>query len=379
MKPLPNDDDRDIFHRLRLIRSANVGPVTYVQLIKRFGSAESALEALPDLAARGGGKRAPRIADQKAVEREIAATEKLGASFLFLGEPGYPYLLSQLNSAPPALIWQGNLPLFEKPIVAIVGARNASAAACRFACDLANGLSNAGVSIVSGLARGIDTAAHQGSVGKGTIGVIAGGVDVYFPPENEELQKRVSREGLIVSEQPTGTEPRARHFPSRNRIIAGLARGTVIVEAAPRSGSLITARLAGEAGRQVMAVPGSPLDPRAQGCNNLIREGATLVQSAEDVLELIRHFDDRAEMTGRNYIMFEKTASDSNVRENISQEIKNIERHQLTELLSLTPVSIDELVRQSDLSPANVQLGLLELELAGRLTRHAGARVCLTS
>lgn len=379
MKPLPNDDDRDIFHRLRLIRSANVGPVTYVQLIKRFGSAESALEALPDLAARGGGKRAPRIADQKAVEREIAATEKLGASFLFLGEPGYPYLLSQLNSAPPTLIWQGNLPLFEKPIVAIVGARNASAAACRFACDLANGLSNAGVSIVSGLARGIDTAAHQGSVGKGTIGVIAGGVDVYFPPENEELQKRVSREGLIVSEQPTGTEPRARHFPSRNRIIAGLARGTVIVEAAPRSGSLITARLAGEAGRQVMAVPGSPLDPRAQGCNNLIREGATLVQSAEDVLELIRHFDDRAEMTGRNYIMFEKTASDSNVRENISQEIKNIERHQLTELLSLTPVSIDELVRQSDLSPANVQLGLLELELAGRLTRHAGARVCLTS
>ncbi len=379
MTPLPNDDDGHVFHRLRLIRSANVGPVTYVQLIKRFGSAESALDALPDLAARGGGKRAPQIADHKTVEREIATTKKLGARFLFLGEPDYPYLLSQLNSAPPALIWQGNLSLFEKPVVAIVGARNASAAARRFACDLANGLSNAGISVVSGLARGIDTSAHQGSVAKGTIGVIAGGVDVYFPPENEGLQKRISREGLIVSEQPAGTEPRARHFPSRNRIIAGLARGTVIVEAAPRSGSLITARLAGEAGRQVMAVPGSPLDPRAQGCNNLIREGATLVQSAEDVLELIRHFDDRAEMPDRNYTMFEKTESDSNVRESYDQEIKNTERHHLTELLSLAPVSVDELIRQSDLSPANVQLALLELELAGRLTRHAGARVCLTS
>lgn len=366
----------DVFYKLRLIRSANVGPVTYVQLIKRFGSAKTALDALPDMAARGG-KRALRIADEKSIEQEILAAQRIGAEFLFLGEPEYPYLLSELNSAPPVVAWQGSLALLNRPIVAIVGARNASAASCRFARDLANSLTSEGVSIVSGLARGIDTAAHQGSIGKATIGVIAGGLDVYFPPENEDLQKHISKEGLLISEQPPGTEPRARHFPSRNRIIAGLARGTVIVEAAPRSGSLITARLAGEAGRHVMAVPGSPLDPRSQGCNNLIREGATLVQSADDVLELIQHFDDRVDDSARSFDLFEASETDLKVREASADAILTEERDRFTTLLSMTPVSVDELVRQSGLKPADVQLILLELELAGKLVRHAGARVSL--
>jgi len=259
--------------RLRLLRSANVGPVTYRQLLQRFGTAEAALEALPMLAARGGG-RAPAIADPAAVRREIAAVEKLGARYLFLGDADYPPLLAELETAPPALILRGRLDPAERPCVAMVGARNASAAACRFARQLALGLGEAGVTIVSGLARGIDTAAHAGSIGSGTIGVIASGIDLAFPPENAALQERIAREGLLLAEQPPGTEPLARFFPARNRIIAGLGLGTVVVEAAPRSGSLITARIAAEAGREVMAVPGSPLDPRAQGCNLLIHVAA---------------------------------------------------------------------------------------------------------
>ena len=259
--------------RLRLIRSANIGPVTYRHLIARFGSAEAALEALPLLAARGGG-RAPVVASADAVRREMARVERLGARYLFLGDRDYPPLLAELESAPPALILRGDLRLTERPMVAMVGARNASAAACRFARMLAHGLAEAGVTVVSGLARGIDTAAHIGSIEGGTLGVIASGIDVVFPPENAELQERVACEGLLLAEQPPGTEPLARFFPSRNRIIAGLALGTVVVEAAPKSGSLITARIAVEAGREVMAVPGSPLDPRAQGCNLLIHVAA---------------------------------------------------------------------------------------------------------
>ncbi|NYT40900.1 DNA-protecting protein DprA [Sphingomonas sp. R-74633] len=353
--------------RLRLLRSANIGPVTYAQLIQRFGSAEAALDALPMLAARGGG-RAPVIADLGLVRREIAAVERLGARYLFLGDDDYPGLLAELDSAPPALILRGRLELLDRPVVAIVGARNASAAACRFARQIALGLGEAGVTVVSGLARGIDTAAHIGSIGSGTVGVIASGIDIAFPPENAELQERVAREGLLIAEQPPGTEPLARFFPSRNRIIAGLALGTVVVEAAPRSGSLITARLANEAGREVMAVPGSPLDPRAQGCNLLIREGATLVQGVDDVLEMIRPIDARA------------------VRSPVAgwqgpppEDASDGDRRAVTGLLGPVAVSVDELIRQSGLAPAVVQTVLLELELAGRLERHAGGRVSLTS
>jgi DNA processing protein len=352
--------------RLRLIRTPTIGPVTYRQLLARFGSAERAIEALPDLAARGGGKP-PRIADTTTVEREIVRVEKLGARYLFIDDMDYPPLLAELDNAPAVMTIRGDTALFARTSVAMVGARNASAAACRFARGLAVELGREGVVIVSGLARGLDTAAHQGSLATGTIGVIASGIDIAFPPENRALQDQVAEQGLLIAEQPPGSEPLARNFPHRNRVIAGLSTGTVVVEAAPRSGSLITARLAAEAGRDVMAVPGSPLEPRAQGCNLLIREGATLVQSAADILETIRPIDSR---------MVRAPASPFDGRG--GGESGDADRRALTGLLGPVPVAVDELIRQSGLPPAMVALILLELELAGRIERHAGGRVSLT-
>jgi len=351
--------------RLRLIRTPTIGPVTYRQLLARFGSAERAIEALPDLAARGGGK-APRIAEAAMVEREIARVETLGARYLFIDDADYPPLLAELDNAPAVMTIRGDSALFARTSVAMVGARNASAAACRFARGLAVELGREGVVVVSGLARGLDTAAHQGSLATGTIGVIASGIDIAFPPENRGLQEQVAEQGLLIAEQPPGSEPLARNFPHRNRVIAGLSTGTVVVEAAPRSGSLITARLAAEAGRDVMAVPGSPLEPRAQGCNLLIREGATLVQSAADILETIRPIDSR---------MVRMPASPFDGRP--GGEPDDAERRALIGLLGPVSVAIDELIRQSGLPPATVALVLLELELAGRIERHAGARVSL--
>ena len=359
--------DQDIFDRLRLIRSANIGPVSYAQLLARFGTAGKALEAIPHLARRGGG-RVPVLANPAMIERELTRAMQLGASYLFLGDGAYPPYLAEIDTAPPAILYRGDISLATRPCVAMVGARNASAAACRFARTLAQDLGANGVVVVSGLARGIDTAAHVGSLASGTIGVIASGIDISFPPENASLQEEVAQRGLLLAEQPPGTEPRARHFPYRNRIIAGLAAGTVIVEAALRSGSLITARLANEAGREVMAVPGSPLDPRAQGCNGLIREGATLIQSAADILEAIGPMDNR--MVRQDRIVFESTEH--------FEDASDTERAALISLLSLTAVPVDELIRQSGLSSAVVQMVLLELELAGRLERHAGGRVSLT-
>ncbi|MFD1034698.1 DNA-processing protein DprA [Sphingomonas hankookensis] len=360
------DQNAARFAALRLIRSANIGPVTFRALIERYGDAVAAIEALPMLAARGGG-RAPVLADDAVVRREIATVRGLGGRYLLLGDPDYPALLAEIDSAPPALIVRGELSLLARPAVAMVGARNASAAACRFARGLAEELGAAGYTVVSGLARGIDTAVHHGAIGHATIGVIASGIDVVFPPENAALQEDVATRGLLVAEQPPGTQPLARHFPSRNRIIAGLALGTVVVEAAPRSGSLITARLAGEAGREVMAVPGSPLDPRAQGCNALIRDGATLVQNAADVAEMLRPIDARAVRSpGAPYRP-----------EPAAQDASEAERARIVGLLGPVPVAVDELVRQSGCPTTVVQTVLLELELAGRLERHAGGRVSL--
>ena len=356
----------DQIARLRLIRSDNIGPVTYFQLLARFGSAAAALAAIPDLAARGGG-RAPRLAPRSAVEREIEEVARIGARYLFLGQGLYPPLLAELETAPPALIVRGHVSLLEKQAIGIVGARNASAAACRFARQLAFGLGEAGAVVVSGLARGIDTAAHDGALDTGTIAVVAGGVDIYYPPENEERQRAIAERGLLIAEQPPGTEPRARHFPYRNRIIAGLAHGTVVVEAAPRSGSLITARFAAEFGRDVMAVPGSPLDPRAQGCNQLIRDGAILVQNAEDVLEAV------SPLTPRPFRQRERDYNAPDIAADAGQKDRAI----VTGLLSATPVGIDEIIRQSHLAPAVVHTVLLELELAGRLERHAGGKASL--
>ena len=359
------DAAQERFEKLRLIRSDNVGPITYFQLIARFGSAGAALAALPDLAARGG-RRGFAPADPRQIEAEIARVEALGARHLFVGEGLYPRLLAETESAPPALIVRGRLTLLERPTVAIVGARNASAAACRYARGLALELAEAGCIVVSGLARGIDTAAHQGSVAIATAGVIASGIDIAFPPENAELQERLATEGVLIAEQAPGREPLARHFPSRNRIIAWMALGTVVIEAAPKSGSLITARLANEAGREVMAVPGSPLDPRAQGCNALIREGATLVQNAADVLECIRPLSGGVAQDRARW------------REPpVEADADDAARDLVAGLLGHTPVPVDEIVRQAGVHPAVLATVLLELELAGRLVRHAGGRVSL--
>jgi DNA processing protein len=353
----------DLLARIRLIRSASIGPVTYRQLVARFGSAQAALDAIPDLARRGGGKP-PRLFRTDEAERERTRVEKLGARYLVLGQGLYPSLLAEMDDAPPLLIAKGDLKLLDRPAIAIVGARNASAAACRFARTLAHDLGNEGLAVVSGLARGIDSAAHDGALESGTIGVIAGGIDVFYPPENEARQKALFERGLVLAEMPPGTEPRARHFPYRNRIIAGVSLGTIVVEAAPRSGSLITARLAAEAGREVMAVPGSPLDPRAQGCNQLIRDGATLVQNAADVVEAVQPTRTRV---ASPILHFEPGT------EQLDGEAIDV----VEGLLGPSPVPVDEIIRLPGGSSGAVQTALLELDLAGRLDRHAGNRVSL--
>ena len=356
----------DLVDRLRLVRSPGIGPVTYRQLISRFGSPAAALEAVPDLAARGGG-RPPRLISRSDAEREIASLDALGGRYLVLGLGLYPRDLAELDDAPPLLTVKGDLKLLERPLVAIVGARNSSAAACRFARQLAYDLGQQGTVVVSGLARGIDSAAHDGSFETGTIGVVAGGFDVFYPPENRPRQEAMFERGLVIAELPPGTEPRARHFPYRNRIIAGLSLGTVVVEAAPKSGSLITARLAAEAGREVMAVPGSPLDPRAQGCNQLIRQGATLVQNAADVLEAVRPIQPGFANPRAVYELAELKWMDGD-----AGALGLVE-----ELLGPSPVPVDEVIRLSGVPSGAVQMALLELDLAGRLDRHAGGKVSL--
>jgi DNA processing protein len=348
-----------------LLRSPNVGPVSYRQLLRRFGDAGAALKGLPDLAARGG--KPYRVAAEGRIADEVAALRKAGGRYLFHDSPDYPALLGELESAPPILTMRGDPALAQRPCVAIVGARNASAAAIKLARQFAGALAEAGFVVVSGLARGIDGAAHAASLAHGTIGVIASGIEIAYPPEHRDLQERIAQGGLLLAEQPPGTEPLARHFPSRNRIIAGLALGTLVVEAAPKSGSLITARLAGESGREVMAIPGSPLDARAQGCNQLIREGAMLVQSADDVIELLSGFD------GNPRSIFREMSAAYTAVDELANEPADI-----ADLLTTAPISVDELIRQSSEPAAAVQLSLLELELAGLLVRHAGGRVSLS-
>ena len=352
--------------RLRLIRTPHVGPVSWHQLMQRFGSGEAAIEALPDLVLRGGAGK-PRIAPAETAEREIERVAALGARHIFSDEDDYSPMLREVEGAPPVVVARGDAAMLRRPCVAIVGARNASAVACRFARQLAADLAARDVTVVSGLARGVDTAAHIGALGGSTVGVIASGIDVAFPPENAALQEKIASDQLLIAEQPPGTEPLARHFPSRNRIIAGAAHGTVVIEAAPKSGSLITARRAGDYGREVMAVPGSPLDPRAQGCNLLIREGATLIQTVDDVLEAVGPIDARmVREPARPY-----TAAPA------PMDASDGERRSLIDLLGPTPVAVDELVRQSGQAASTVQLLLLELELAGRVERHAGAKISL--
>lgn len=384
-------DDAEAFARLRLIRSQNIGPITYRALMNRFGSAQKAITAIPDIAARGKGRKVI-LADPKKIDNEISQSHAMAAQFIFLGTDAYPNILSQMESAPACLIVCGNLELLKNPMVAIVGARNASAAACRFARTLSHDLKDNGFTVVSGLARGIDTAVHMGAGGGGTAAIIAGGINVVYPPENSDLQERLTIDDIVITEETYGTKPIARHFPNRNRIIAGLSLGTLVVEAAPRSGSLITARLAGELGREVMAIPGSPLDPRSRGCNQLIRDGATLVQSASDVAELLtsfigdgsaRHMIDNsngvAELRGEwnEDLSYVSDAQHGHIQNRHMEDKQPEDKHRddVEALLGMTFVAVDELVRQSGHSASMVQMILLELELSGRLERAAGQRV----
>jgi DNA processing protein len=356
---------------LRLIRSENVGPISFYALLARFGSAEAALARLPELARRGGRDRPIRIPARAAIEREIEAVAAMGGTLLCRDEPGYPAPLATLEDAPPVLFLRGQAHVLERRILAIVGARNASANGRRFAETLAADLGREGVIVVSGLARGIDAAAHRGALASGTIAVMAGGVDIVYPDENKELYDQVVDQGLAVSEIAPGTVPQGRHFPRRNRIISGLSLGIIVVEAAERSGSLITARFALEQGREVFAVPGSPLDPRCKGTNGLIRQGAILTETAADVLGALE--------SGFRPLREEEATGPAAPPQTPSESDLAKARALVLECLSPTPAAVDEIIRQSHLSPALVSWVLLELELAGRLERHPGHRVSLLS
>jgi len=355
---------------LRLYRSENVGPVTFFRLLERFGSAGRAVEALPDLAKRGGSRKTIAVYAKAAAERELAALDKLGGVLLTAHEPGFPIPLRALEIAP-LLTLRGNPHLLSRTAVAVVGARNASAAGRRMAQTIAADLAQAGLLVVSGMARGIDTATHEGALQGGTAAVLAGGVDVIYPPENAGLYQRIVEAGVVVSEMPPGCQPQAMHFPRRNRLISGMALGVVVVEASAKSGSLITARLALEQGREVFAVPGSPLDPRCQGPNSLIKQGATLTENAADVLDVLADLLRRplAEPHREGFASAPPTPPDE-------QELAR-SRREIAQSLGPTPVTVDEIIRQCQLSPAVVSMVLLELELAGRLERHAGNQVSL--
>lgn len=352
---------------LRLCRTENVGPITFRQLLARYGTATAALAALPELAAKGG-KRNLQPPPVAAITREIAAHDKIGARLLTWRDADYPARLVAVEDAPPVLAVRGQVGLLHKPrLVALVGARNASLNGRKFAAMLARELGERGIITVSGLARGIDTAVHQASLTTGTVGVIAGGIDNIYPPENAPLYAQMAEQGCIVAELPFGSEPRAQHFPRRNRIISGLALGVVVVEAALQSGSLITARLALEQGREVFAVPGSPLDPRATGANNLIKQGAHLVQQVGDILDGLPEDSGLAE-PANDLAPSPHAAEDAAATAQITSQI--------LEFISTSPTDIDELVRECHCSAPAVMAALLELELAGRVQRLPGNRVC---
>ncbi|MBL8831290.1 MAG: DNA-protecting protein DprA [Rhodospirillales bacterium] len=351
---------------LRLIRSENVGPVAFFQLMRRYRTATEALAAIPDLARRAG-KKSIRIASVMEAEREIADLSKIGGRFVACGEPDYPALLAEIEDAPPLLAVRGFPHVWKRPCLAVVGARNASLNGQKFARLLSEELGQAGLTIVSGLARGIDTAAHQGALATGTVAAMAGGIDIVYPAENAALYGRIVESGAVVSEIRFGETPQARHFPRRNRIVSGMTLGTLVVEAALRSGSLITARLAGEQGREVLAVPGSPLDPRASGTNDLLRQGAALVETARDVLDAILR---------RSVSEPDKKDQDISVNNSKMDEM-NVEkaRESILSRLAPSPTSVDEIVRECQLSAPVVLAALLELELAGAIDRQPGNRV----
>ncbi len=365
--------DRQRLAWLQLIRSDNIGPITFRELINQFGTAEAALDALPDLLARTGGKKSIRIATRSNAEREIDIAQRNGARFVGLGEPDYPHALKMSDAPPPMIAVKGAGECLTRHAVSIVGSRNSSLSGVKITRQIASEIGRCDFVIGSGLARGIDTAAHEASIETGTIAVFAGGLDIIYPPENASLVDRIlGGGGATISEMPFGWKPRAQDFPRRNRIVAGLALGLVVIEAAHRSGSLISARLANEMGRLVFAVPGSPLDPRCAGTNRLLKDGAILTTGGKDVLEalmpLTRTSGEQApyslEEQEKGSAAFQAPADES-------------DRSRIISALGPTPCEIDEIIRFTDISTPIVQLVLLELDLAGRLERHPGNMVSL--
>jgi DNA processing protein len=361
--------EADRIDRLRLIRSDNVGPRTFRSLLNHFGDARTALERLPDLARRGGAARSGRICSEEDARAELAAAKRLGVLLVAPNEAAYPPRLATLDDAPPLLgvRVRGSPDVLIRPMIAIVGSRNASGAGLKFASQLARDLGDAGFVVISGLARGIDQAAHRSTIPTGTVAVLAGGHDRIYPPEHEDLLAALLDHGGAISEMPLGHVPRARDFPRRNRLISGAALGVVVIEAAHRSGSLITARMAAEQGREVFAVPGSPLDPRAAGTNDLIKQGATLTTEAADVINAVTPIMERPIMFGASEPENEPLDFDAGAGE----------RKGIVDLLGPSPISLDDLIRMSGASPTIVRTVLLELELAGRLERHGGGLVSL--
>ena len=356
---------------LRLIRSQNIGPATFRDLIDRYGTADAALEAVPELLVRSGSSRKIRIATKGDAEGEMTALEKIGATLVCLAEPDYPAALRAIDAPPPVLAVRGNASILQRDFVAFVGSRNASVAGHRFTQTLAAAVGKAGYGIVSGLARGIDAAAHLAAVESGTVAVFAGGVDVIYPHENRDLAKAIhDKGGALISEMPLGWKPRAQDFPRRNRIVAGMALGLVVVEAAKRSGSLISARLASEAGRQVFAVPGSPLDPRSEGTNHLIRDGAQLVTSADEIL---RDLEPLVERDRQSTFRLEEHGPPIPLESDPDES----DRARLRSAIGHTPTDVDELAAYTGIAHGALHMLLLEMDLAGDLERHSGNRVSL--
>jgi len=358
--------DREKTARLRLIRAEGVGPITFHHLIARYGSADAALADIDALATKAGRKKPLKVPSAASLRAEVAAVQDYGGGFLFHGDDGYPERLAQVDDAPPVLQVMGHPTLTNRRTIAVVGARNASASGRKLAHDLAASLSAAGVVIVSGLARGIDTASHAASLQGGTIACIAGGLDVFYPKDNQSLQQDIAHLGLLMTEMPLGTQPQARHFPRRNRLISGLSQGIVVVEAAAKSGSLITARMALEQGREVFAVPGSPLDPRSAGANSLIQSGAQLIQSADDIITVLNDMDGRRVQAPPRPATFPPPTKG---------DIDAALVTRLAVLLSPTPTDIDQLIRASGADAAEIQAAILALELAGRAERLPGGKV----
>jgi DNA processing protein len=381
--------DAERFDWLRLIRSENVGPRTFQALIHNCGGAGAALRALPDLARRGGAAKPIRLATIEEIERELTAARQAGVRFVALGEPDYPAPLRQIESAPPILALRGASEALQRSAVAIVGSRNASGAGLTFAERLARGLGRAGYVIVSGLARGIDQRAHLASLETGTIAVLAGGHARPYPPEAAPLIERIVECGAVLSEMPVDWEPRSRDFPRRNRLVSGLALGVVIVEAARGSGSLITARFAAEQNREVFAVPGSPLDRRAEGTNDLLRDGANLCARPEDVLNVLDPMRARDPFSVLREDSLDSVASQWRDPAAIDQYVaapglSSVDPAgsilaRVLELLGPSPISVNELVRLAEAPIQDVRVILLELELAGKLEYSGGERVSLVA